>query len=968
MPLQAGSRLGPFQIVSLIGAGGMGEVYRASDTRLGRDVALKVLPAQLADDPERRARFEREAKAVSALNHPNICTIHDVGRAGDIDYICFELVEGRSLVSLATGDLPLDALLDIALPLADALDYAHRLGIVHRDLKPTNVMVSSLGVPKILDFGLARTRAAGVDADAETTAGHTRIGAVVGTAPYMAPEQALGREVDSRADVFSFGCVLYELAAGQAAFRGASQTAILDGVLHDDPVPLSRIRPDLPASFELVVNKALRKDLRERYQHMSDLAADLRHLRRESAAASQASPWGARVSSQAPRASSHAPLASGSAPAKRRPWRIAAVATPVLVGVIAAALWLMGRSPALSFAPRDWVLVADFDNQTGNPLFDRSLQAAFVVGLEQSKHANVVPRTRVAAALKRMGKPDTQVIDEGIGREICIREDFRGLVRCGIGRVGGAYSISASLIDPRTGEAMRSYLERADTEAGILDALGRVSEAVRRDLGESLGAIGEANRPLPQVTTSSLEALNLFVDARQLWSRGEYKQAAVQMEAALQRDPDFAMAHAFLGSAYLSHVFTRVEDGKRHAERALELAARTTERERAYIRAAYQHDLGRLEEAAQSYALYLRSWPDDLRVRSRLADLLRQTGRQDEAIREYQELVRLAPADASAPYINMATSYTQSGRFQESIDCYKKGFALNPDAVTSGTLNHEYGFTLVKAGERDAAREVFGLALAKADTRARGLRSLGLLDLYEGKYRAAAARFEEAALDNEARKSALSAARDHLYLAIARGAQRDPSGRLRELEKAASFLGGYTPPVWMVSRVGAYFARAGAVARASQLLTRVRAMADPNDVAERAFVHFLEGEIALAGGQFDEATRALQLAEREVVANARTEVLGALARAARARNAGDANARAEAFADDWKAIGWEPQQDWLATHYELAGAYARAGDVTNARRRLDTLLTLWKDADPDLPLLQAARTLRAQLDARAIRP
>lgn len=964
MPLPAGSRLGPFQIASLIGAGGMGEVYRATDTRLGREVALKVLPPQLADDPERRARFEREARAVSALNHPNICTIHDVGRADGVDYICFELVEGRSLVSLATGDIALDALLDIALPLADALDYAHRLGIVHRDLKPTNVMVSNLGVPKILDFGLARTRASSVGADAETTVGRTHIGAVVGTAPYMSPEQALGREVDSRSDVFAFGCVLYELATGQAAFRGASQTAILDRVLHDDPVPLSRLRPDLPASLELVVNKALRKDPRERYQHMSDLAADLRHLRRESAEATQASPWGARPASQTARPSSTRHLPSMSASARRRTWRALAVATPVLIAVIAVALWFTGRSPALSFAPRDWVLVADFDNQTGNPLFDRSLQAAFLVGLEQSTHANVVPRTRVAAALRRMGKPDTQAVGEELGREICIRENIQGLVRCGIGRVGHAYSISARLIDPQSGRTLRSYLERADTEAGILDALGRVSEAVRRDLGESLAAIGQANRPLPQVTTSSLEALNLYVDARQLWGKGEYKQATTQMEAALQRDPDFAMAHAFLGSAYLSHVFSRVEQGKRHAERALELASRTTDRERAYIQAVYQHDLGRLDEAAQSYALYLRNWPDDLRVRSRLADLLRQTGRLDEAIREYQELVRLAPADAASPYINMATSYTQSQHYREAIDAYRKGFALEPDAITSGTLNHEYGFTLVKAGERDEARKVFALALEQPETRARGLRSLGLLDLFEGKHGAAAARFEEAALDNEARKNTLSAARDHLFLAIVRDGQGDVPARLRELEKAASFLEGYTPPVWMVARLGAHFARAGAGKRASQLLARVRAAADRNDVRERGCVHFLEGEVALAGGRLDEAARALELAEREVAANARAEVLSALARAARARKGPDATRRGEALVEDEKSVGWEPQQDWLAAHYHLASAYARAGDVETARRRLGTLLALWKDADAGLPLLRQAKTLATQLEAR----
>jgi eukaryotic-like serine/threonine-protein kinase len=279
--LASGDHLGPYEIVRLLGSGGMGDVYLGRDPRLEREVALKVLSSDMSADQEWRKRLLREARAVSALNHPNICTIYEIGSAEGRDYICFEHIQGQRLDALlGDGGLSLERLLELALPLAEALAYAHGKGVLHRDLKPANIMVSDLGSPKVVDFGLAKVRSVAEQPARESTVGHTEAGLVVGTAAYMSPEQALGRGTDERSDIFSFGVVLYEMATGRSAFAGATLMGVLDAVLHTEPDPVARIRPDLPAELSLVVEKALNKDPPQRYQHMSHLAAHLRRLRR----------------------------------------------------------------------------------------------------------------------------------------------------------------------------------------------------------------------------------------------------------------------------------------------------------------------------------------------------------------------------------------------------------------------------------------------------------------------------------------------------------------------------------------------------------------------------------------------------------------------------------------------------------------------------------------------------------------
>ena len=945
MSLTAGTKLGPYEILAPLGAGGMGEVYRARDRRLGREVAIKVLPEGLATDPDALARFEREAQAVAALSHPHLIALHDVGRERGVVYAVMELLEGETLRErLRRGALPPQKAGAYAVQIAEGLAAAHAKGIIHRDLKPANIFLTRDGSLKILDFGLAKLTQPVVaptgDTTALTAAAGTAVGAVLGTAGYMSPEQVRGKPVDPRSDLFSFGAVLYEMLTGERAFPGTTTADTMAAILTKDPPPLSGL-PGISPALERIVTRCLEKEPDARFYSAHDLAFDLQAL-------TDLAPSGADRA------------AKGLAGLIRRGHlvrRMAIAAVPAML-VAAVALWVARPKPSLSFAPRDWVLVADVRNETGEPVFDRSLFTALTVSLEQSAHANVFPRARVAAALTRMKRDPGSPVDAEIGREICVRENVRALVTCNIARAGTRYMLAARIVDVRTGEAFRSFEEQARGEDAVLPALSALATRIRESLGESLPAIQRANRPLPQVTTASLKALEFYAQGQELWVKGKYNEAVKMYEAALQEDPGFAMAHAALGNAYVSHIYNQPSKGREFFARALELASRTTDRERLLIQAAAAAAGGDASEAMRLYGAYLATYPDDTRVRYSLGTLFMQNKRPSEALEQFQEVIRISPVSANA-LINMATSLTQLHRAREALDSYAKAFALEPTWVTSGNLNHEYGFSLVRAGEIAKAREIFGKAVATTDLRAKGLRSLALLDLYGGHYRDAAPRLREAVLLNEAARNVLSASRDHGFLAIVLEGQGDRRGQLAEMERARTMQEGLDAGIAWPARLGASFARAGALPTAERLREGVAKRARPASAQDMSDLHRLEGEIELARGRPAVALEKLRLADREFRSGLTLESLAYAAWAGRSLPEAVATYETLLATD---SFGWEAQQAWVTSPYYLALAYRASGQVDKARDAADRLLTLWKDADPDLVMLRKTRELRQQLD------
>ncbi len=942
-----GQTIGHYLVIEQIGAGGMGVVYRARDQRLNRDVALKVLPPGKLGDDAPRKRFRKEALALAKLNHPNIGTVYDFDTQDDVDFLVMEYIPGETLGQrIAKGSLPEKEWIAIGLQIAAALEEAHEHGIVHQDLKPGNIMVTPKGHAKVLDFGLARLLDA--DGPGEVTATLTQTDGA-GTLPYMAPEQLCGGTVDSRSDIFAAGVVLYEMSAGQRPFQEKQAPRLIQQILNEAPRPLQEWNPRSSPQLESIVLKALDKRPDLRYQSARELRVDLERL----------------AAQQIP--SSAVPVVPA---ASRRGWiqalrahpRAAYFSAGFLALAIASVWWLVGARPVLSFAPRDWLLITDFDNQTGDPLFDRSLLTALTVSLEQSPHANIVPRARIADSLHRMGKTGDEKVTEDLARDISEREAIRAILSCSIAKVGQQYALTARLIDPTSGVAKRSYLEQAKDQDHVLDALGAVATRVRRDLGESMLATSKADRPLPLVTTRSLQALKLFADGAALWSKGKWDAALQAFESAVKTDPDFAMAHAAIGDAYYSHIFNNPARGQEHMEKALALSERTTDRERLYIQTRYAQDLGHVAEARNRFDVYLKAYPDDWGMRFNFASLLRNNGQAQEALEQYKELVRIAPNNPST-YIDIATTHNGLGNFPEALRNYEQAFKLDPSWKTNSNINHEYGMTLFRNGDEPKARETFELAFAKPDLKPRGLRSLAWVDLYHGKYAAAKPRLQEALLSDENYKWALSILREHNLLAIVASGQGDGPARLRELDLGLPYLTTSGAQVRAGLWLGTQYARAGSVAKAADILEKVRPFADANNPENSSDFQCLQAELELARGNKNRAIELFSLADK---ARRTAMTLEGMAHAYDASgNSEQAAVWYELFVGgNDPPLGWEPQQDWLAARYHLARIYLAKGDKASAAKHLDWFLDAWKDADPGLPLLKEALSLKHEMESK----
>jgi eukaryotic-like serine/threonine-protein kinase len=515
------------------------------------------------------------------------------------------------------------------------------------------------------------------------------------------------------------------------------------------------------------------------------------------------------------------------------------------------------------------------------------------------------------------------------------------------------------LIDPRSGETVRSYTERSYGEDHILEALDVLSKEIREALGESLYEIHLADKPLPQVTTRSLSALQQYAEGSALWNQGKYSGAGTLFKAAVAGDPDFAMAHAALGGAYYSFIFHAPEDGQKEYEKALSLLSRTTDRERLIIQTRYSADRGHPSEAVQLFHVYLDRYPDDSVMRFDYANLLRKNGRQLDGIEQYNEVLRALPDFAHA-YVGIATAYKSLGKYPEALQAYAKAFDLEPRWLTSGNINREYGFALVANGETDKAQQVFSALLDKPETRENGLRSLAFLDLYRGRYASAQGRLQQSLEILKTQTSPLSVARVHVLLAIVADGKGDAKGQQQSLDAASSSLKDFQSKVLFGAMVGEAYARAGLLNQAQKIVAMIAPGVDPRSVEQMGYLHLLQGEIALSVKQHDKATELLKQSDTENRTAFSIEALAhAYQQSGKIEEAVATYEKMLALPD--LPLGWEPQQRWLEARYTLAQDYSARGDRLKARETLETLLNLWKDADPSLPLLKQATAEYAKL-------
>jgi eukaryotic-like serine/threonine-protein kinase len=683
-----GQSISHYRILEKLGAGGMGVVYKAQDTRLDRAVALKFLPEDASQDAHALERFRREAHAASALNHPGICTIYDIGDQNQQPFIAMEFIDGETLGHLIHGQpLPVERILDLGTQIADALDVAHAEGIIHRDIKPSNVFVTKRGQAKVLDFGLAKLIPKDLSQTATGDSGSppshpsqeplSLVGVISGTPSYMSPEQIRGDDLDPRTDIFALGLLLYEMSTGQKAFGGRTGGAIIEAILTRTPGPVNALNPQIPIGLEDIITKCLQKDRDVRYTSAAAVRSDLQVLRREFESGTASITRPTVIPAPPP-------------PKSRNGWKFVAAAA-LLVAAIAVGGWFFNARRVNALGQMDTLVLADFANKTADPIFDETLRQGLAAQLQQSPFLSLVSEQRVQETLRLMGRPPEGKMSAAVAGDLCQRVGSKAYLTGSIASIGSQYVIGVNAVNCKTGEYLAQLQSTANGKENVLKVLGEVSTQLREKLGESLKTVQKLDTPIEQATTPSLEALQAYGLGRQTMQvKGDFTAAAPLFKHAIELDPKFAMAYAMLGTDY--HNLGEKTLAAESTTKSYELRSRVSEWEKLYIESHYHHFVtGDLEKARQAYELWAQIYPREQVTATNLGVLYQNLGQFDKAVASFNRGISLSPSDA-ANYGNLVFADINLDRLKEARVTADEGLAKNPDSADLHLFLYDLAF------------------------------------------------------------------------------------------------------------------------------------------------------------------------------------------------------------------------------------------------------------------------------------
>lgn len=976
-----------YRILEKLGAGGMGEVYLAEDTKLGRKVALKLLAEELTQNRDRLSRFDQEAYAASALNHPNILTIYEMGDEGGRHYIATEYIDGVTLRKRMGGPpMELGEILNIAIQVTGALEEAHAAGIVHRDIKPENVMIRKNGHVKVLDFGLAKLTEhspAGEETDTEAVTRalvQTDAGVVLGTSHYMSPEQARGKPIDARTDIWSLGIVLYEMVAGRPPFSGETKTDVIVAIAKSDPLPIARFAPTVPAEFEWIVLKALRKDVDERYQTVKEFESDLKKLKQRSEFQSElersmgperltglTGSLSAFADTDIPHATGHlsahtsVPLAAQSTSAaqsaaqtrassaeyivneiKRHKTVAAVVGVAIAFAIIAIVYFAMPkRSPALT--DKDTILVADFVNTTGDPVFDATLKQALSAQLRQSPFLDIFSEDRVHAALKFMDRPPDERVTREIAREICERNGIKAMLIGSIGGVGSHYVISLEALNAKTGDSIASEQIEAEGKDQILKSLGQAASKLREKLGESLSSIQKYDAPIEQVTTSSLEALRYYSLGLEQHSSGQYAAAIPFYQRALEVDSHFAIAFARLATCYNNT--KQYEAARAASSKAYEYRDRASEREKLYVEWNYYGAVtGELDKAGEALEVWKRTFPRDWEPHNLLAVRYTLFGPFEKAVEEAGEAARLNPRESKA-HSNLASGFAGLNRFDEAQRVIQQAMSQKLETDTMHMLLYRIAFM---RGDAAGMKHQIDWAAAKpsgylAETwQAQTAEFAGQL--------ARANQYSDQAFDIAQRNNLKEAAAQVLLQQATRFAVFRDCGKVGERTTRALSM---SRDLSSLHQSANALAACGQAAAAQTLIDELTVRFPKDTLLNGVIIPLIKAQLELNRGNGAQAVQLLESAHKyEVFGDFWPQYVRAQAYL---KQGNGAQAAAE-FRTILDHRGWYP----VSPLYSLAQlgfgrASALNGDNPRARKAYQDFFETWKAADASIPMLSEAR-------------